>query len=85
MNPLLTKGEIPTFLQKMTKLEDLSLKATQRNGKIPTWLNEMTSLILLDVDSNNLHGEIPDLGQLTDLKFVSHMNLAMCAYKEVPR
>ncbi|CAB9518982.1 serine threonine-protein kinase BRI1-like [Seminavis robusta] len=65
------EGKIPSFLQKLTNLEDLSLKATQRTGILPHWLGFMHSLVLLDLDSNQLQGTIPRaLGDLTNLKFL---------------
>lgn len=64
-------AKIPTFLQQMTKLEDLSLKATGRTGIVPHWLGTMSSLVLLDLDTNSLHGTIPRvLGDLDNLKFL---------------
>lgn len=66
-----SNGKIPNFLQKMSKLQDLSLKSNGLTGIIPHWLGTMSSLILLDLDTNELQGTIPRvLGDLSNLKFL---------------
>jgi len=64
-----TPGPIPTWMEGMSILEELSLKSTQRTGPIPDFLgNSLSKLILLDLDENKLTGTIPaSLGSLEDL------------------
>ncbi len=66
-----TISAIPSWIGGLTKLEELSLKATQRNGTIPKSLSNLTSLVLLDLDRNNLEGTLPaSLVNITSLTFL---------------
>ncbi|CAB9502108.1 serine threonine-protein kinase BRI1-like [Seminavis robusta] len=60
---------IPSFLQDMTNLIELSLKNTARTGEIPSWIgNTPPDLTLLDLGENELRGSIP--GSLSGLAFL---------------
>ncbi|CAB9511528.1 serine threonine-protein kinase BRI1-like [Seminavis robusta] len=64
-------NSIPSWIEGLTKLQELSLKSTQRTGPIPSFLGDLTSLILLDLDNNNLVGTIPaSLGDLWVLRIL---------------
>jgi len=64
-------GPIPDEYQKLTILNDLSLKKSGRTGKIPSWIGELSGLMLLDLDSNALTGTIPSvLGSFKNLWFL---------------
>ena len=61
----------PFWVQKMTNLEELSLKSLRMDGTIPTWIGELTELVLLDIDDNDLRGSIPsEIGNLSKLQFL---------------
>ncbi|CAB9520715.1 serine threonine-protein kinase BRI1-like [Seminavis robusta] len=61
---------IPSFLQDMTNLIELSLKNTARTGEIPSWIGDTLLLLtLLDLGENELGGFIPEsLSGLTSLQ-----------------
>jgi Leucine-rich repeat (LRR) protein len=66
-----TQGPISTLFGKLSNLNELSLKGTNRNGTIPSWVGRLTKLKLLDLDNNQLTGSVPtDLGLLTNLEFL---------------
>lgn len=59
---------IPSFLQQMTTLRELSMKDNNLTGEIPSFLGSLTRLQVLDLDQNKLGGQIPfELGQLTGI------------------
>ncbi len=64
-------GTIPSEMQNLNNLTDLSLQSTQRYGTIPAFLGSLANLTLLDLSDNELTGEIPDsLNDLTLLDFL---------------
>jgi len=64
-------GPIPDEYQKLTNLDDLSLKKTGRTGNFPSWIGKLSGLMLLDLDSNELSGTIPsEIGNLQSLWFL---------------
>jgi len=70
-------GPIPDEFEKLTDLQDLSLKHSSRDGPIPPWIDSLYQLILLDLDNNDLSGTIPVvMGNMTSLNFLLlHRNL----------
>jgi len=66
-----TAGLIPGFIQNLSNLRDLSLRATNRKGKVPHWMSLMSSLVLLDLHQNKLKGTIPNaMSKLHGLKYL---------------
>jgi Leucine-rich repeat (LRR) protein len=62
------KHDMPPFLQKLTKLRELSMKKSNLTGAIPAFFAGLTNLQLLDLDQNQLTGSIPEeLGLLSGL------------------
>ena len=62
---------IPGSFKHLTKLQEFSVKGTNRVGEIPTYLGTFTDLKLLDLDNNNLSGPIPNIFQnMTKLEFL---------------
>ena len=70
-NPSMTAAPIPdTYFSKLTKLEDLSLKNTNRTGAIP-YFTKLKRLVMLDLDNNDLTGAVPmELSELTKLQYL---------------
>ena len=59
---------VPSFLEGMTNLKELSMKQNKLTGSIPTFLGGLTNLKVLDLDFNKLEGSIPsELGSLTEI------------------
>jgi len=57
---------VPTFLESMTNLQELSMKQNKLTGTIPTFMGVLVNLQVLDLDYNQLEGSIPsELGSLT--------------------
>jgi len=71
-NEKFEKAGIPQFLEKLTKLKDLSLSSSKRVAAIPGEVFEkLSDLVLLDVGVNELTGGIPSkLARLTKLKYL---------------
>ena len=64
-------GPIPSELEKLTSLTDLSLDGNKLTGPIPSELEKLTNLTHLGLDSNQLTGPIPsELGKLTNLTYL---------------
>lgn len=64
----LTGGLIPSWLQNLTDLSELSLKRSSLSGTIPEWLGDMTNLYFLDLGENELISTLPEsFGNLTKL------------------
>jgi len=67
MNPF-EEHPVPSFLEDMTNLKELSMKQNKLTGTIPTFLGGLTNLKVLDLDFNKLEGSIPsELGSLTGI------------------
>jgi len=59
---------IPSFLEGMTNLKELSMKQNKVTGTVPAFLGGLTNLQVLDLDFNQLEGSIPsELGSLTGI------------------
>jgi len=59
---------IPSFLEGMTNLKELSMKQNKLTGTVPAHLGGLTNLQVLDLDFNQLEGSIPsELGSLTGI------------------
>lgn len=72
-NPF-TSGETPDF-SKLVKLQELSLRNTNRVGLLPSYLGSFGGLDLLDLSSNEFTGSIPDAyGDLRGLKYLLLQN-----------
>jgi Leucine-rich repeat (LRR) protein len=70
-NPDFHAGPIPEQFGNLTKLEDLSMRNTNRTGPLPEFLGSMTSLSLLDLSFNGFRGNVPDkYAQLKDLEYL---------------
>ncbi|KAF3457076.1 hypothetical protein FNV43_RR01733 [Rhamnella rubrinervis] len=64
-------GQIPSFLQNLTKLTGLRLSESELGGGIPSWLGNLTQLNRLSFATNKLHGLVPSsLGRLTRLTYL---------------
>lgn len=64
------KGPVPSELDSLTNLQELSLKRTNRNGTLPLMRN-FDKLILLDFDDNDFEGRVPDrYGRLPSLRWL---------------
>jgi Leucine-rich repeat (LRR) protein len=50
---------IPSFLEGMTNLKELSMKQNKLTGTIPGFLGGLTNLQVLDFDFNMLEGSLP--------------------------
>jgi Leucine-rich repeat (LRR) protein len=55
-----TSGPVPTWLENLSNLQDLSLKETGLTGTIPSFMMAMTNLVLMDLEKNKLVGSIPE-------------------------
>ncbi|KDO37088.1 hypothetical protein CISIN_1g047549mg, partial [Citrus sinensis] len=53
------KGQIPTWLGKLKKLQVLDLGSNQITGPIPGWLGNMPNLFYIDLSYNSISGEFP--------------------------
>ncbi|KAK9217775.1 hypothetical protein WN943_006403 [Citrus x changshan-huyou] len=53
------KGQIPTWLGKLKKLQVLDLGSNQVTGLIPGWLGNMPNLFYIDLSYNSISGEFP--------------------------
>lgn len=53
------KGQIPTWLGKLKKLQVLSLGSNQIIGPIPGWFGNMPNLFCIDLSYNSISGEFP--------------------------
>ncbi len=62
-------GPIPEWLRNMTKLTELSLKASALTGLIPDWIGtDLSKLMFLDFGENSLEGPLPESsGSLVNL------------------
>ena len=64
-------GSIPTGLDRLTNLTNLTLERNQLTGPIPTELGNLTNLERLYLGYNGLTGPIPtELGNLTNLRWL---------------
>jgi len=66
-------GPIPSFVESLTNLRELSMKGNEVTGEVPTWIGSLTALQLLDLDSNELVGPVPE--QLALLTSLDHLLL----------
>jgi len=67
----LAKATIPGWVRKLTKLQEFSMKESNRIGKFPNNWSNLSSLILLDLDHNYLTGTLPaSIGNLANLTFL---------------
>lgn len=65
-------GSLPTGLNALTQLTELTLAANQLSGSVPPQLGSLTSLITVTLGVNQLTGSIPkEIGNLTQLTFLS--------------
>eukprot|EP00978_Attheya_sp_CCMP212_P017399 scaffold46253_cov54-Attheya_sp.AAC.2 len=65
---------IPTFLQSMGNLQELSLKSASLKDTIPDWIGTFSSkLIFLDLDYNDLKGTIPE--SIANLQYMTFLLL----------
>lgn len=63
------KGQIPSDLEDLDRLEELWLTANELTGQIPPALGNLTRLEVLSLGANRLNGPIPDaLRNLTSLE-----------------
>lgn len=71
----LLKGNIPTELENLSNLQELSLSFNQLSGTIPSELGSLSILETLKLHYNQLNGNIPpELGNLTNLQYLSLRN-----------
>lgn len=56
--PSLSEGPVPAAIEGLTKLNELSLKNSNRNAALPA-LSNMRSLSYLDLDNNRFMGTVP--------------------------
>lgn len=64
-------GPIPSSWSNLLRLEELSMKGSQRTGPIPDFLAKFSPLVFLDLDDNEFQGAIPSsLGNLVNLEFL---------------
>jgi len=54
---------IPSFLEGMTNLKELSMKQNKLTGTVPAHLGGLTNLQVLDLDFNQLEGSIPSVSE----------------------
>lgn len=54
---------IPSFLEGMTNLKELSMKQNKVTGTVPAFLGGLTNLQVLDLDFNQLEGSIPSVSE----------------------
>jgi hypothetical protein len=54
-----TTGPVPSWLEGLTNLEELSLNEIELTGTIPSFISTMTKLVLLDLGKNSLTGSLP--------------------------
>ena len=52
---------IPSFLEGMTNLKELSMKQNKLTGTLPSFLGGLTELQVLDFDFNMLEGNLPSV------------------------
>ena len=65
------RGEIPSELAALSKLESLGLERNELSGRIPEELANLSDLKLLYLTGNQLTGEIPkSLGDLANLRAI---------------
>uniref|UniRef100_A0A7S2U7C5 L domain-like protein n=1 Tax=Attheya septentrionalis TaxID=420275 RepID=A0A7S2U7C5_9STRA len=65
---------IPTFVQSMGNLQELSLKSASLIGAIPEWIGTFSSkLVFLDLDFNDLTGKIPS--SIANLQYLTFLLL----------
>ncbi|PON84843.1 LRR domain containing protein [Trema orientale] len=63
------KGEIPTSIGYMDRLQVIDLSSNNLTGTIPPNIGNFSSLVALDLSKNSLSGTIPSkLGQPSDLR-----------------
>jgi hypothetical protein len=64
-------GEIPSFIDHMSRLETLNLHNNSFVGELPLSLSLCISLVFLDQSTDKFQGEIPDwIGEsMPSLKF----------------
>jgi len=62
-------GAVPEWLRNLTKLTELSLKASSLTGIIPDWIGtDLSKLKFLDFGENSLEGPLPEsVGTLSNL------------------
>ena len=66
---IISHGEIPEALGKLTELQSLDLSENALAGEIPQDLGSLSSLVSLDLSNNELEGAIPArLGGLSNLR-----------------
>ena len=71
IGPIALRGQIPSELGNLTKLEGLFLDGNQLSGTIPPELGNLVNLRRLNLRYNKLSGRIPsDLGNLTNLAYL---------------
>jgi len=69
-NVNLEPGSVPSDIEDMTQLRELSLKRTNRNGFLPS-LQGFDNLTLLDLDDNNFEGTVPlSYNELPKLRYI---------------
>ncbi|XXG60235.1 hypothetical protein AAC387_Pa04g2196 [Persea americana] len=69
------RGQIPSWLERFSKLQLLDLSWNQLSGTVPPWIGNFSSLFYLDLSNNSLTGEIPE--SLTQLPGLISRNISL--------